>query len=664
MRTERTALLSGLLLLSLLACAAFGAAQASAVILAPTTIDGPNTEALSLGGVAMAPDGTGGVVYTKTVEGAQHVFVSRYDGSNWSAPIRVDWENEFGASQPQIAAGKGGRLMVVWVAPVATVEGKVRDALFSASLATGAREFSSSLPVDLNVGDGAGVEPSLAGVSPGKAIVAYRVVTFNFQQGVNGVGRGVQLHPGDVLAQIRAARLEGERWSKLPVLNRNPTASLRPPGEANGPRVAIDDNGRAVVAWQEPEINGVARVVMRRISGTTAGPVELASPTTWEGKPVTDEASALDVAVTGFDQARVAVRVDGSPSSSLGGPRVFLTTLGSVNSTNGPLPVGPEPADGGSPLPGPLGAPAVAANDGASGGEGVLDLAFAAGDSVRQVGVDQHGKLERPEVVPGPPAQPATPVVDAIGPEGERVVAYEAVGEGGSPGVAVRQEFVEGGAQGALLYGPAGGAVSQLAGGESGSGEALIAFRQGDGGNFAIVADAVRAAPAKFSLVMPGHWVRPGQAIVRWPAPLGGAGAPGYEVLLDGRTIGSGLTERQFSPPPSRLLGGIEHVQVIARDGLGEEVLSRTAELRVDGQPPRLAVQVRPHDHAVVLKLKDAQSGVLGRATRVRFGDGKRAHSGARIVHRYSRPGRYTISLRARDRVGNVLVQHLQVRVP
>jgi hypothetical protein len=664
-RAGRTALLGGLLLLSLLACAALGAAQAGAVISAPTTIDGPNTEALSLGGVAMAPDGTGGVVYTKTVAGMQHVFVSRYDGSNWSPPIRVDWENEFAASQPRIAAGRGGRLMVVWVAPVATIiGGEVRDALWSASLGPGSHEFSPSLPVDLNVGTGAGVEPSLAGVSPGKAIVAYRVVTYSFQQGVNEIPPAPQLHPGDVLAQIRAARLEGERWSHLPILNRNPTASLRPPGEANGPRVAIDDNGRAVVAWQEPELNGVARVLMRRISGTTPGPVQLAGPTTWEGKPVSDEATALAVAVTGFDQARVAVRVDGSPSSPLGGPRVFLTTLGSVNSTGTGQPVGPEPADGGAPLPGPLGAPTVAANDGAAGGNGLMDLAFAAGGAVRQVGIDPQGKPGNPEVVQGPPAEPGTPVVDAIGPEGQRMVAYEAVGEGGSPGVAVRQEFVEGGAQAAVLYGPVGGEISQLQGSESGSGEALVAFRQGEGGNFAIVVDAVRSAAERFSLVMPKHWVRPEQAIVRWPAPLGGAGNARYEVLLNGREIGSGITERQFRLTPSRLLGGTEQVQVIATDGLGEEVLSRTARLRVDGQPPRLTVAVRRHFHAVVLKLKDAQSGVLGRATRVSFGDGKTVRGGTRLVHHYSRPGLYTIDVRARDRVHNVLVQRLRLRVP
>ncbi len=34
---------------------------------------------------------------------------------SWSAPIRVDWDQPFAASQPRIAAGPKGELLVVWV---------------------------------------------------------------------------------------------------------------------------------------------------------------------------------------------------------------------------------------------------------------------------------------------------------------------------------------------------------------------------------------------------------------------------------------------------------------------------------------------------------------------------------------------------------------------
>src|ERR1700743_3846756 len=69
-----------------------GGRPADAVVTQPTVIEGPNAEGIVLGNVAMAPDGTGGLVFTKTVEGKSHVFASRYDGVGWGAPIRVAGE--------------------------------------------------------------------------------------------------------------------------------------------------------------------------------------------------------------------------------------------------------------------------------------------------------------------------------------------------------------------------------------------------------------------------------------------------------------------------------------------------------------------------------------------------------------------------------------------
>src|SRR5262249_33196673 len=109
-----------------------------------------------------------GLVYTKTAGGVAHVFASRYDNGSWSAPIRVDWDRSFEASQPRIAAGRSGRLLVVWVTPVATVDGESRSGLLSAAIGPGAKSFGPSLLVDPNVGDGAGVDPSLAGSAAGK----------------------------------------------------------------------------------------------------------------------------------------------------------------------------------------------------------------------------------------------------------------------------------------------------------------------------------------------------------------------------------------------------------------------------------------------------------------------------------------------------------------
>lgn len=635
-------------------------APARAVIVPPTTIDGPSTDGLSLEGAAMAPDGTGGIVYTKTAGGVPHVFVSRYDGDAWSAPIRVDAEIPYEAGQARIAAGNGGRLLVVWVTQVATLtSGELRMGLYSATLGPGASGFGLPLLVDPNVGNGAGVSPSLAGVTPGRAIVAYRVVTKTF--GLPGeFTNAVQLRPGDVLADIRVARLEGDRWSRLGPVNRYPAASMRPPSPTNGPEVAIDDSGRAVVAWQEPDLSGAARVWMRRIDGTTVGPVLAASPEKWNGKPVGDEATAIGLAVTGYDRARVAVRVDGSASSPLHGQRIFLTSLGPYSSPEGATPAGPELADGEASPPAPLGPPAVAAAD-AGGSGGSLRLAFSVGKTLRLVRVSEQGKLLPPEAPLGPAAQPETPVVATVDPEGGGVDSYEAVDEAGSPTVAVRQEFPAGGSQTGLLYGPVGGPTSQLVGGGSGAGDALLAFRQGESGRFAIVADRVSAPPAKFPVTVPRRWVRPRRARVSWPVAPSAVGGLSYALIVDGRTVRSDLTRRHLTPPPSVLASGVHRVQVMASDQLGGDVLSRPAKLRVDAQPPQLRVLRKRGE--VVVRLTDAQSGLVAKATRVRFGDGTQARGGGVIRHRYARPGTYTIVVRARDEVDNRLAQRLRVVV-
>lgn len=635
----------------------FGAQSAHAVILPPTTIDGPSTEILALGGVAMAPDGTGGLVYTKSVAGVPHIFASRYTAGQWGPPVRVDSNQPYPASQPAIAAGPGGRLMVVWVTEVATlVSGEIRDGLYSATLGQGATEFGRPLLVDPNVGKGSGVDPSLAGATPGQAIVTYRVITKTFALLSEKVS-AVQLRPGDVLADIRVARMEGDRWSRLGAINRDPAVSMRPPTATNGPKVAIGATGRAVVAWQEPDQTGAARVWMRRISGTTLGPVLAASPETWEGKPVTEDAEALSVAVSSLDRARVAVRIGGGSTS---GGQIFVTSLASNASPDGGKPAGPtqiEAAGSGSSL----GPPAVAVADN-EGTEGSMLLAYTAGAAVRIAGLEENGNLERPSVASGPPADIDSPTVAFVDKEGGGTVAYETTAEG-LPGVAVRQEVPGGETQTGSFFSPIGGPVSQLVGDGVESGDALIAFSQGEGGSLAIVADRVSSPPARFPVQVPAGWVRPGRAQVRWGAAPSGVGGLTYSLLIDGRAVRSGLTRRQMTPPRTALKNGLNRVQVVATDQLGSDLASRPMKLRVDSQPPSLGTRLRAKSGDLTLRLKDAQSGLKGATIRMSFGDGTSSRRRATVSHHYALAGIYLVKVRASDRVGNRLVQQFRVAV-
>ncbi|HEX7245530.1 MAG TPA: PKD domain-containing protein [Solirubrobacterales bacterium] len=631
------------------------AAPAQALIAPPATLDGPSAEILDLGGVSMASDGTGGVVYVKAVDGVPHIFACRYAGGSWDAPVRVDWDQPYAASQPAIAAGSGGELLVVWVTEVATVHGKVQYGLFSARIGPGAQDFGASLLVDPNVGEGIGVVPSISGTEPGRAIVAYRAITYTFAE--PSFSTAVQLRPGDVMADIRVARLNGDRWSRLGAVNRNPEASMRPPGPSNGPRVGAGIDGGAVVAWQEPDQTGAARIWMRRIFGTTPGPVLEASPASWEGAPVTGDADAFSLAVTPFNQARVAIRVAGSGSTA---PRLLLNTLPAdfavpANALNGPSTVFKAGK-------GALGIPGIGATE-KGGKEGAMQMVFASGAEVHRVGVDGEGAPTPDSTLPGPDAKPGAEAVAVVGPEGGDVIAYPALDAQGRPAVAVRQELASGAAQTGLLAGVAGGPIGDLSAGPSGTGDALIGFRQGDAGRYEIVVERVSAPPASFKAKAPKRWVRPPRAWLRWQAPKSAVGGLAYSVLIEGRVVKSGLRRRRYLPPRGALGSGVRLVQAMATDRLGQQAISPAVKLRVDGRPPQVTLRVRRASGLATVRLRDPDSGLRAKSAVVDFGDGVQARKGSKFEHVYEHPGRYTVRVRARDRVGNRVVRRFEAAV-
>src|SRR5271156_898314 len=104
-RRTRTALLAGpACLVAVLGCVQ----PAAAVILPATTIDGPSQEIVGFGGVAMAEDGTGGVVYLKKARGVALLFVSRFPSGHGLPPIQVDRGQSYAASWPRIGAADDG----------------------------------------------------------------------------------------------------------------------------------------------------------------------------------------------------------------------------------------------------------------------------------------------------------------------------------------------------------------------------------------------------------------------------------------------------------------------------------------------------------------------------------------------------------------------------
>ena len=77
-----------------------------------TVIDGPSAGIVGLDGLAVARDGTGGLVYRKDVGGVPHVFVSVLAGGRFQTPQQVDAGLAGPSSQPVIVADNSGLLLV------------------------------------------------------------------------------------------------------------------------------------------------------------------------------------------------------------------------------------------------------------------------------------------------------------------------------------------------------------------------------------------------------------------------------------------------------------------------------------------------------------------------------------------------------------------------
>jgi len=154
--------------------------------------------------------------------------------------------------------------------------------------------------------------------------------------------------------------------------------------------------------------------------------------------------------------------------------------------------------------------------------------------------------------------------------------------------------------------------------------------------------------------------------------PVSDAGTLGLlQLTADGSPLVATLAPGgvlQASWPTAGLAPGPHTIQLTASDQSGN-VATYPIVLRVDNAAPqlRLRTPLRPRAGAkarIWVSVVDAGSGLAGRP-RFSFGDGTGAY-GFHLAHRYRRPGRYVVTIRASDRAGNsaVLRRVLRVRAP
>jgi hypothetical protein len=631
---------------------------ADAVIHPARVLDGPANDILDVDGSAMAPDGSGAVVYRKDINGVPHVFADQFLNGAWAPPVQVDAGNPFGASQPTIAAGSGGRLLVVWVQPRNVNHREITEyELVGASLQPGASAFGEAVAIDPSVGepytgDVSAVAPRLAMASNGAAYVVYRVVS-------DDCGLGDELNPEepkcrtgstDKVVQVRVARYNYLRWSSLGAVNRASQVAMRNPTPSNAPAIGADVNGNGVVAWQEPGSDGVARIWVRRLFGNVLGNVLEASPETAEGRPVTSDADAPAVAESSYGEARIAYRVQGAPGSAISTPELFVTSISSSLGLKASQLTSPVPLPGATQSD--VGAPSAAIDL-----RGDFRLAWMQGAAARELSGTDEGLGSQVVIAPGSTAQALT----AINPAGGGTTAWPAA-PAGLPVVDVREDYAQGAFQLAQLAGGIPGPVEGLSLGGSGQGDALLGWMQGPVGQSEVVGDFVQAPPAPFTVDAPSTWVRASATSISWEASPDAVAGVLYTVYVDGKPRLRGLAGLTARLSSAALGDGVHRVQVMAADGSGQQTMSPARALKVDANPPTVSLAAIRHGRGVRVTIRDRASGVDARALRISFGDGTRAAGRAVASHEYRHPGAYPITVLVRDKVGNHATVRLRVR--
>jgi hypothetical protein len=659
------------------------AGPARANISAAQVVDGPTNSLIDVDGSAMAPDGSGGVIYRKEVDGVIHVFAVPLHGGAWQPPVEVDPQDPYGASQPAIAAADGGELLAVWVQPRAiTSKGVTIYELMSASMGPGATSFGPPIVVDPTVsepvtGDFESVDPHLAMSAGGDAYVVYRVVDDDCEISGTDLDQGNPYNsecpqtntrsPTAAIVEIRAARWSQGPWSSLGEINRAPQLAMRLPTTTNEPSIAIGSARSGLVVWQEPDATGVARIWARRLFGTTVGNVIELSPTTIDNVGVGADADSPAAGFNTTGLATAAFRLQGGNGSPLGTAEVMSQIVPAEESQITPA----LNVAGGADISPP---------DLAEDEHGDERIAFTTGGQAFATDASAQHPVDL-----GLATGPAQTTVD---PDGGGVTAWPTSDPSGLPLVAIQDTFPGGGSQSARLVGGVPGPITGLSVGGDDTGDGIVAWMQGAVGDSEVVADAVNVSPHTFTVTTQKGWQSRSHAGITWN-PAAATTRVTYSIYVDGNPVLQGIqgpsasapsTNRQFPSRPvsptgeaatiSRRLpltglgSGIHQVQVVAIDQAGQTMTSSTHVLKIDVTPPAAQVSRIDGGRGARVAVTDPDSGVDVAHTRISFGDGSAAASGEKQYdHRYAAAGRYTITAHLVDNVGNASTVHLHVRV-
>jgi hypothetical protein len=614
-----------------------GAARSREPALAPgdTVIDGPSSDIVSLNAMSIARDGGGALVYAKSVAGVAHVFVSRVAAGVFGPPVQVDAGLVGPSSQPVLAAGQNGLLLVAFINA---------GTLYVAQAATSATPLSG--PVALF---GGAANPSLAITNFGKAYLAFTATA--------GAGGG----------DVRAAYYSQAQWSFAP------TPLDASVGDAAGvgagrPDVAASGDGVGIVAWGE-----AGHIYTRRVIGTTASTViEQADPSTFAGWSETS-ASRPSIASGGNSTDAVVTFQEALTSGSATQSRVLMNRLygaayDGASAADGATTGGHEGAD----------QPQAAVTEYGTG------FVTSETDQSHMLytttlgGSESRGQTERVDSLPNSNRPDAVPASAGLI---SNFIAWQQ-----SPGVAgtaeIRLRYASDGADlgpEQVVSTPTLGATDAdkglVAGGDV-AGDAAAAWVQGSGASTSIVAAQLFQAPGGFAASYGFSYATAATPLLKWSAASELWGAPTYALRIDGTQVGQTTATQMVAPAP--LPNGRHVYQLSAINRAGVSTNSPAATVFVDTVPPRATWKLRGTPivkNREQLRVSYADppppglptSAASGVATVfVNWGD---RSPRARIrrttaAHVYTRIRTYTITITLTDRAGNrtVIVHKLKIK--
>ncbi len=608
-----------------LACAA---PTAGAAVYPGDPVVGPTPALHALGGVDLAPDGTGALVTTIDDGGSPHIFVSRLVNGGWGAPERIDGALPDSSSQPVVAAGDGGRVVVAFV----------NDGNVYAVTRAGAGSGYSAPQVIW--GGGGAVSPALDLSVNGKEYLAF-----------TAPGAG-----GDDVRVAYAADAGAWTLAGAP-LDANPADNA---GSGTGrPAVGASADGTAIVAWGE-----AGHVFARRVRGAQPSVVyaDANDGLSVEGVP----AAGADSPVVGVEDddsfTGIAFRAEFVVGGVARSRVVYRRLRGSR--FEGPSVVDATPFSSGQGSVGPQIA-TVGTGQGIVLGSG--DMTFLnyamllhgdAGPGDVSV-VDSLGASSAP-----------TAAVTAAATALKMLVAWQFTPGAGAPEIHAR--YYDGTifepelllSRGQL--GPTDAVGGGLAASGDDEGDLVVAYVQDVPGQGPAVAVAtIDQPPGRFAVIQGlGTFQRTLRPVLSWTVSREDWGRY-FKVSVDGAQLAV-TGRRSLRTPP--LAQGVHRWQVTAFDRRGQAYVAPAGTVKIDTIPAlvqasvtgarrsgaslRLTVHANDAPPPAAAGARPAQtSGV--KSVFVDWGDGMRQTIVRGTHHAYRRPGHYAMRIVVTDRAGN-----------